>query len=59
MGADRYGCGHCECPRCTANQEVILAAEKIVKQIQYGFGPDLKSLEAAVLKFWKAQRGKQ
>ena len=56
MGADRYGCGSCDCPRCVANQGVIQAAEMVVKQYQYGLRPDMKALENAILEHWKAQR---
>lgn len=35
---------------------VVQAAETIVKQIQYGFSPDLNILEAAVIYYWRRER---
>lgn len=39
-----------------AQQDVIKAAETCIKQIQYGFGPDLETLERAVLTYWQTGR---
>lgn len=35
---------------------VVRAAETVVKQIQYGFSPDLITLEAAVIYYWRRER---
>lgn len=50
--------GHieCECPICAAIQEIVKASETCIKQIQYGFGPDLPALERAVIKYWQTSR---
>lgn len=35
---------------------VVQAAETVVQRIQYGFSPDLATLEVAVIHYWQQER---